>query len=104
VRVERSSPLVASAGGPLYGRVIRLRPRHRASYHEQPVETPVIDVVRTVIAVASVLIGSYAALFLILALAAGDERLARENALFFVVIALANGVVDAVRDWRRHHA
>ena len=62
-----------------------------------------IDVVRTVIAVASVLIGSYAALFLILALAAGDERVAGENALFFVAIALANGLVDAVREWRRRH-
>jgi hypothetical protein len=90
---------------PLYGeRPVVLRVRHSPGYHERPVETPVIDVVRTVIAVASVLIGSYAALFLVLALAAGDRQLARENALFFVAIALVNGFVDAVRHWRRHHA
>jgi hypothetical protein len=81
-----------------------LRSRHGRSYHEWPSETPVVDVVRTVIAVASVLIGSYAALFLVLALQAGDGRTAAENALFFVAIALVNGLVDAVRHGRRHHA
>lgn len=82
---------------------MRLRFRHSRGYHEWPIETPVIDVVRTVIGVASVLIGCYAALFLILALQAGDGRLAAQNALFFVAIALANGIVDGVRHWRRHH-
>jgi hypothetical protein len=77
---------------------------HRRGYHEWVTETPVIDVVRTVIAVASVLIGCYAALYMILALQAGNWRLAEENALFFVAIAIANGLVDAVRHWRRHHA
>jgi hypothetical protein len=78
--------------------------RHGRGYHEWVRETPMIDVVRTVIGVASVLVGCYAALFLILALQAGQRRTASENALFFVAIALANGAVDAVRHWRRHHA
>jgi hypothetical protein len=77
--------------------------RHSRSYHARPSATPVIDVVRTVIAVASVLIGSHAALFMALAVQAGDERLALKNALFFVAIAVANAVVEAVRHWRRHH-
>ena len=80
-----------------------MRLRHSQSYHAWPSPTPVIDVVRTVIGVASVLIGSYAALFCVLALQAGDQRLAVTNALFFVPIALANALVDAVRHWRRHH-
>ena len=78
--------------------------RHGRRYHEWVSETPVIDVVRTVIGVASVLVGCYAALFLILALQAGHRRTAAENALFFVAIALANGRRDAVRHSRRHHA
>ena len=78
--------------------------RHTRGYHAWASETPVIDVIRTVIAVASVLVGSYAALFLALALMAGNGRLAAENALFFPAIVLVNGVVDAVRHWRRHHA
>jgi hypothetical protein len=49
-----------------------------------------------VIGVASVLVGCYAALFLILALAGRPAETASENALFFVAIALANGAVDAV--------
>jgi len=82
---------------------MRLHLRHSRSYHEWPNATPVVDVVGTVIAAASVVIGSYAALFLALAVQAGDERLALKNALFFVAIALANGLVDVVRHWRRHH-
>jgi hypothetical protein len=78
--------------------------RRGRGYHEWVTETPVIDVVRTVIGVASVLVGCYAALFLVLALQAGQRKTAAENALFFVAIALANGAVDAVRHWRRHHA
>jgi hypothetical protein len=39
-----------------------LGPRHGRGYHEWVSETAVIDVVRTVIGVAGVLAGSYAAL------------------------------------------
>jgi hypothetical protein len=63
----------------------------------------VIDAIGAVVAVASLVIGSQAALFLLFALASGDRKTAAENALFFVAIAVANGAVDAVRHWRRHH-
>jgi hypothetical protein len=53
--------------------------RHGRGYHEWVSETPMIDVVRTVIGVASVLVGCYAALCLILALQAGHRRTASEN-------------------------
>jgi len=77
--------------------------RHARSYHEWPISTPVIDAIRTVIAFASVLIGSYAALFLALALWARDWEAAADTADFFVGIAIANGFIDGVRHWRRHH-
>jgi hypothetical protein len=77
--------------------------RHRPSYHAWSSSTPVIDAVRAVIAMASVVIGSHAALFLLLALGEGDRETAAQNALFFVAIAVANGGVDALRHWRRHH-
>jgi hypothetical protein len=66
-------------------------------------DTPVADAIVTVIAVASVVIGCYALLFLALALMRGDARLALENALFLVCIALVNGLSDALRWRRRHH-
>jgi hypothetical protein len=72
-------------------------------YHEWPNTTPVIDAIGAVVAVASVVIGAHAALLLALAVRNGDEETAAENALFFVAIALANGAVDALRRWRRHH-
>jgi hypothetical protein len=77
--------------------------RHARGYHEWPTSTPVIDAIRTVIAVASVLIGGYAALFLALALWARDREAAADTAVFFVAIAIANGLIDGLRHWRRHH-
>jgi hypothetical protein len=77
--------------------------RHRPGYHEWPNSTPVIDAIGAVVAVASLVIGSHAALFLLFALRSGDGETATENALFFVAIAVANGVVDTLRQWRRHH-
>ena len=77
--------------------------RHSRGYHEWPSSTPVIDAIGAVVAVASVVIGCHAALFLALALRQGDDEAAAENALFFVAIGLANGVVDALRHVRRHH-
>jgi hypothetical protein len=63
----------------------------------------VIDVVATVLAVASVVIGAYAALFLAFALSNGDRETAVDDALFFVAIALAHPSLEMVRHWRRHH-
>ncbi|MGH2968414.1 MAG: hypothetical protein ACRDK0_05025 [Solirubrobacteraceae bacterium] len=62
-----------------------------------------IDAVGTVVAVASVVVGAHAALFLALAMRNGDGAAAAENALFFVAIVVANGLVDVLRHWRRHH-
>jgi len=64
----------------------------------------VIDVVVSVLAMASVVIGAHATLFLALALSVGDTKTAAANALFFVGIGAANGSVEALRHWRRHHA
>jgi hypothetical protein len=86
-----------------YGGAMRLHVAHRRGYHEWPASTPVIDAIGAVVAVMSVVIGSYAGLFLILAAGAGEWDTAADNALFFVVIAVANGIVDAVRRWYRHH-
>jgi hypothetical protein len=77
--------------------------RHRPGYHEWHSSTPVIDAIGAVVAMASLVIGSHAALFLLLALREGDRETAGENLLFFVAIVIANGAVDALRHWRRHH-
>jgi hypothetical protein len=76
---------------------------HSASYHAWRGSTPVMDVVATVVAFASVVVGTHAGLFLMFALHHGDAETATKNALFFVGIAVANGSVDVVRHWRRHH-
>jgi hypothetical protein len=60
--------------------------RHRPGYHEWASSTPVIDAIGAVVAVASLVIGSQAALFLLFALSSGDRETAAENALFFVAI------------------
>jgi hypothetical protein len=76
---------------------------HSPGYHAWPSSTPVIDAIGTVLAVASVVIGSYAALFLSFALSSGDADTAVDDALFFVAIGLANGGLETLRRWRRHH-
>jgi hypothetical protein len=78
--------------------------RHSPRYHAWSASTPVIDVVATVLAFASVLIGAHAALFLAIALSIRDTPTAIESSMFFVAIALANGALEIVRHWRRHHA
>jgi hypothetical protein len=77
--------------------------RHRPSYHAWPRDTPVIDAIRAVVAVASIVIGTYAALFLAAAVRDRDWDVAADCGYFFAGIALANGLVDCVRHWRRHH-
>ena len=76
---------------------------HSATYHPWRNSTPVIDALATVLAVASTVIGAYAALFLVFALGSGDSATATEDAAFFVGIALAHGVLELLRRWRRHH-
>ena len=77
---------------------------HSAGYHAWPSSTPVIDAAATVVAVASVVIGAHALLFLAYALGNSDASTAAQDASFLVAIAIANGGVDALRRWRRHHA
>jgi hypothetical protein len=77
---------------------------HTAGYHAWPSSTPVIDAVGAIVAVASLVIGAHALLFLAYALGNGDEATAAQDAAFLVAIAVANGGVDALRRWRRHHA
>jgi hypothetical protein len=82
---------------------MRLPLEHARGYHEWESTTPVLDAVGAVVAVASVVIGGHAAIFLAYALRNGDSATAVQNGLFFVGIGLANGSVDALRRWRRHH-
>ena len=76
---------------------------HSPRYHEWKASTPVIDVVATVLAVASVVIGAHAGLFLAIALSTGNGDAARGSAMFFVAIGLGNGALELLRHWRRHH-
>jgi hypothetical protein len=79
-------------------------PWGRSTYHEWRSSTPLVDVVISVVAMASVVIGAHAALFLAMALSNGDTAAAVNNALFFVAIGGANGSLEVLRHWRRHHA
>jgi hypothetical protein len=54
-----------------------------------------------VAAVASVVIGGYAGLFLVIAVAGGEWDVAADCGVFFVFIAVANAAVDAARRWHR---
>jgi hypothetical protein len=75
----------------------------RSPHHEPPKSTPLIDAIGAVVAVASVVIGGYAGLFLFTAAMAERWDTAADCALFFVFIAVANAIVDAARHWSRHH-
>ena len=77
--------------------------RHRHGYHAHARSTPVIDAIGSIIAVASVVIGTYALLFLGFAMRHGEDEVAIQNALFLAVIAVANGIFEALRHWIRHH-
>jgi hypothetical protein len=76
---------------------------HTRTYHEWVSLTPVVDALATVVAVASVVIGAHAGLFLILAAHAGDKAAVIDCLKFFVAIAIGNGLVDLLRHWCRHH-
>jgi hypothetical protein len=92
--------LIAPIGGDNYCGDMRAR---GAGYHVWTRSTPVLDAIGAVVAVASIIIGSYAALFLIGAVHQGDTEVAAQCGAFFVGIAIANGIVDALRHWRRHY-
>jgi hypothetical protein len=77
--------------------------RRAAGYHAYARETPVLDAIGSVIGVASVVIGAYALLFLGFAMHHGNDAVAMQNALLLAVIAVANGLYELLRYWRRHH-
>jgi hypothetical protein len=80
-----------------------LRRRHSRGFHEWESTTPVVDALAAVVAAMSIVIGGHAALALALALRDRDHAAVVQSALFFVAIAVANGLVDLLRHWRRHH-
>jgi hypothetical protein len=77
--------------------------RHAPGYRERARETPVLDAIGSVIAVASVVIGSYALLFLVFAVHMSNGPVAVQCGLFLGVIAVVNALFEALRRWRRHH-
>ncbi|MEA2248174.1 MAG: hypothetical protein QOH46_2703 [Solirubrobacteraceae bacterium] len=82
---------------------MRALPGHRPTYHEWSSSTPIVDVARCLVAVASVVIGGYAILFTAFALRDANWGLAARYGAFLGVVAVANGVVDVLWRWRRHH-
>jgi len=79
------------------------RVRRLPEYHEWLHETPIIDVVACVVAVASVVIGGHAGLYFMLGALSGRWDIALAAAQFFIYIAIGNIAVDAWRRWYRHH-
>ena len=77
--------------------------RHASRYHAYARTTPVIDAIGSVVAVASVVIGTYALLFLAFALHHGNTMVAVQNGLFLLAIAVGNALFEVFRHWCRHH-
>jgi hypothetical protein len=77
--------------------------RHAASYHAYTRSTPVIDAIGAIVGVASVVIGTYALLFLAFAMHHGNAAVAFQNGLVLTAIALTNAFFETTRHWIRHH-
>jgi hypothetical protein len=77
--------------------------RHAHGYHAYARSTPVIDAIGAIVAVASVVIGTYALLFLAFAMHHGNSVVAFQNGLVLAAIAVANGLFETMRRWIRHH-
>ena len=71
--------------------------RHASDYHAYARTTPVIDAIGSVVAVASVVIGTYALLFLAFASHHGITTVAVQNGLFLLAIAVANVLFEVFR-------
>ena len=82
---------------------MRLPFEHSRGYHEWESTTPVVDALGAVVGAISIVIGGHAALGLAFAMRDGDDVAVVESVLFFVAIGVANGFVDLLRRWRRHH-
>jgi hypothetical protein len=75
----------------------------RAPYHEWTSSTPLLDVARVLVAVASVMILGYDLIFLAFALADANWGLAAKYGAFVAVVGAANLAMDVLIRWRRHH-
>jgi Trk-type K+ transport system membrane component len=75
----------------------------RRAYHEWPASTPILDLWRVLVRVASVVILAYALIFLAFAVADANWGLAVKYGVFVPVVAAANLGMDALIRWRRHH-
>ena len=75
----------------------------RWPYHAWASSTPVLDVARVLVAVASVMILGYDLIFLAFAVADANWGLAAKYGLFVAAVAAANLAMDALIRWRRHH-
>lgn len=75
----------------------------RRAYHEWSASTPILDVARVLVAVASVMIITYAVIFLAFAAADANWALAAKYAAFVAAAGAANLAMDALIRWRRHH-
>jgi hypothetical protein len=78
-------------------------PAARRPYHEWTTSTPVLDVARTLVAVASVMILGYALIFMAFAVADADWGLVAKYGSFVAVVGAANLAMDVLIRWRRHH-
>jgi len=76
---------------------------HRGGYHEWPASTPLLDVARVLVRAASVLIAGFALIFAAMAARDGNGGQVAEYGLFFVGIAVANGLLEFAIRWQRHH-
>jgi hypothetical protein len=83
---------------------MRLPFERTRGYHEWESTTPVLDAIAAVVGMISIVIGGYAALALWFSLRDGEASSIAVSVLFFVAIGAANGVVDLLRRWRRHHS
>ena len=77
--------------------------RHAPGYHAYARTTPVIDAIGSVVAVASVVIGTYALLFLAFALHHRNTVVAVQDGLLLLAIVVANTLFEVFRHWCRHH-
>jgi hypothetical protein len=77
--------------------------RHASGYHAYARSTPVIDAIGAIVGVASIVIGTYALLFLGFAMHHGNAAVALQNGLVLAAIAVTNVVFEAIRHWIRHH-
>jgi hypothetical protein len=78
-------------------------PVSRRPYHEWTTSTPLLDVARTLVAVASVMILGYDLIFAAYAMADDNWGLVAKYGIFVAAVGAANLAMDVLIRWRRHH-